>query len=107
MNNLFSFHLQVTNYSYECFHPGQEIAVRVKSGGWLHRGAIRCPPCHEVCGNEFAQRNETCKLSEEAPPSNIFHKDELFCSTANIHRITIPNQFLFTFVSIKILMKLI
>lgn len=71
---------QVTNYSYECFHPGQEIPIRIKSGGWLHRGAIVCPTCHEVCGAEFELNNQTCKLGEEAPPSNVFHKDELTCA---------------------------
>lgn len=94
-----NLHFQVTNYSYECYHPGQEIIVRVKSGGWLHRGAIRCPPCHEVCGNEFALRNETCRLSEEAPPSNVFHKDDLACGMAHHIQASISNQLLCTFLT--------
>lgn len=77
--------------------------MRVKSGGWLHRGAIRCPPCHEVCGNEFELRNETCKASEEAPPSNIFHKDDLACSPARRTQSSIPKQlFYYAFLSIVV-----
>lgn len=80
----------MTNYSYECYHPGQEIPIRIKSGGWLHRGAIVCPSCNEICGDEFLRKNETCKLSEEAPPSNQFHKDELTCSAVHQSILTIP-----------------
>lgn len=88
---------QVQNHSFECFHSGQEIPIRIKSGGWLHRGTIICPKCNEVCGDEFARQNKTCKLGEEAPPSNVFHKDELTCG-AKQWSISILIQLLCTFI---------
>lgn len=72
------------NYTYKCFHPGQEINIRINSGGWLHRGAIMCPPCKEICGNEFEQRNEECRFNDEAPPSNKYPKDELRCDSSTL-----------------------
>lgn len=70
------------NYTYECYYPGQEINIRINAGGWLHRGTIICPPCKEICGDEFEARNEECKFSDEAPPSNKYPKDELKCGAA-------------------------
>ncbi|XP_059612345.1 leishmanolysin-like peptidase isoform X1 [Phlebotomus argentipes] len=73
-------HIQVYNYSFECYHAGQEISVRIFAGGWLHRGALRCPPCRDVCSEEFASRGEHCRVGEEAPPPNFYPRDELRCS---------------------------
>jgi hypothetical protein len=41
--------LQVANYTYTCYFPGQELSVRIISNGWLHKGALVCPPCEELC----------------------------------------------------------
>lgn len=50
------------------------------AGGWLHRGAIICPSCHEVCGEYLQQRGEECRIREEAPPANKYPRDDLHCS---------------------------
>ncbi|XP_055699747.1 leishmanolysin-like peptidase isoform X1 [Phlebotomus papatasi] len=73
-------HIHVSNYSFECYHAGQEISIRVFAGGWLHRGALRCPPCRDVCAEEFASRGEHCRVGEEAPPPNWYPRDELTCA---------------------------
>jgi hypothetical protein len=41
--------LQVANYTYTCYFPGQELSIRIISNGWLHKGALVCPPCEELC----------------------------------------------------------
>lgn len=73
-------HIIVANYSFECFYPGQEIHIRIFKNGWLHRGSLVCPHCWEACAEDFKSRNETCKVPEEAPPANFYHRDELKCS---------------------------
>lgn len=75
-------HILVANYSYECFYPGQEVSIRIFAGGWLHRGALKCPPCKDICAEEFAERGEACKGSEEAPPPNMYPRDDLQCAAA-------------------------
>ena len=42
-------HIIVSNYTYTCYAPGQELAVRIISNDWLHKGALVCPPCEELC----------------------------------------------------------
>lgn len=74
--------ITVGNYSYECFYPGQELSIRINYGDWLHIGAIMCPPCREVCGEYFAKRNESCRIREEAPPGNMYPRDNLACSAS-------------------------
>lgn len=45
-----------------------------------------CPPCKELCEEEFAKRGEYCKPGEEAPPSISYPHDELKCgSVLNIY----------------------
>lgn len=83
----------VGNYSYECYYPGQEVSIKINYGEWLHIGAIMCPPCREVCGEYFAKRNETCRIREEAPPGNMYPRDNLTCSAAKnlfVHTTLIP-----------------
>ncbi|KAG5889190.1 hypothetical protein JTB14_019207 [Gonioctena quinquepunctata] len=72
-------HILVGNYSYECFHKNQEIAIRIISNGWLHKGAIICPPCKEICAKEFQSRGEHCKIGDESPPSTSYSRDDLQC----------------------------
>jgi leishmanolysin-like peptidase len=33
-------HIIVGNYSFECFHAGQELNIRIMAYGWLHKGTI-------------------------------------------------------------------
>ncbi|XP_077284590.1 leishmanolysin-like peptidase, invadolysin isoform X2 [Arctopsyche grandis] len=75
-------HIMVGNYSYECFHAGQELAVRILRLGWLHRGSLICPPCREICHAEFEKRGEQCRGGDEAPPNNFYQRDELQCGSA-------------------------
>ena len=72
----------VANYTYVCYYPGQQIYIRIMSGGWLHKGAVICPPCHELCGDYFAEQGEECRIQEEAPPSNKYPHDNLSCGGA-------------------------
>lgn len=85
---------QVANYTYECYYPGQELNIRIMSGGWLHRGTIICPPCKEICGEQFERAGLECRIREEAPPGNKYPRDELHCGAAalgspNIVRIAV------------------
>lgn len=77
---------QVANYTYECFFPGQELNIRIMAGGWLHRGTIICPPCKEICGEQFERAGLECRIREEAPPSNKYPRDELQCGGATGRR---------------------
>lgn len=72
-------HIHVSNYTYECFHAGQELNIRVLENNWLHHGAVVCPSCQELCGEQFALAGESCKKSEEAPSSYFYPKDNLKC----------------------------
>ncbi|KAL4708348.1 hypothetical protein ACJJTC_016450 [Scirpophaga incertulas] len=73
-------HIVVGNYSYTCFHAGQVLQVRIIKKGWLHKGGVVCPPCRELCAEEFASRSEYCKVGEEAMPPNLYPNDILKCS---------------------------
>lgn len=58
------------------------------AGGWLHKGAVICPSCKEMCNEEFEQRGERCKVSEDSPPLSFYPKDELKCgSNAAVHAV--------------------
>ncbi|XP_045509284.1 leishmanolysin-like peptidase [Colias croceus] len=73
-------HVVVGNYTYTCYFAGQVLQVRIIQKGWLHKGGVVCPPCRELCGNEFSARNEYCKGGEEAPPPNLYPNDMLTCN---------------------------
>ncbi|GJQ82822.1 hypothetical protein Trydic_g13524 [Trypoxylus dichotomus] len=78
-------HISVSKYVYTCFHPYQNISIRiVGKDGWLHKGAIVCPPCEEICRAEFEKRNESCDPSQPVPASLSYPRDELRCSTSNL-----------------------
>lgn len=72
-------HIHVSNYTFECFYPGQELNIRILENNWLHHGAIVCPSCRELCGEQFALMGESCKKAEEAPSSYYYPKDNLKC----------------------------
>lgn len=78
----------VANYSYECYYPGQELQIRIYKNGWLHRGSIVCPQCTEICGEEFAERNEKCRPAQEPPSGTYYHRDELKCSGSSVIKLT-------------------
>lgn len=94
-------HVMVTNYTYTCYHANQPIYIRIKSNGWLHKGAIVCPPCKEVCGKEFEEQGKRCYGGEEAPPSTSYHRDELKCDS-NFAKVSL---FLFFFLLTIIVMS--
>ncbi|XP_014238873.1 leishmanolysin-like peptidase isoform X2 [Trichogramma pretiosum] len=75
-------HIMVTNYTYTCYHAGQEIAIRIMQNEWLHKGALICPPCRDLCQEEFALRGEHCKPGDEHPPATFYHRDKLDCNNA-------------------------
>ncbi|XP_026325522.1 leishmanolysin-like peptidase [Hyposmocoma kahamanoa] len=79
-------HIVVGNYTYTCSHAGQVLQIRILKKGWLHKGGVVCPPCRELCAEEFASRNEYCKVGEESPPPNLYRHDILTCgATALFH----------------------
>ncbi|XP_050084903.1 leishmanolysin-like peptidase [Anopheles aquasalis] len=75
-------HILIANKSYECFYAGQKLNIQLMGEGWLHRGAVICPSCKELCNSEFERRGERCKVSEEAPADSYYPRDELSCSLA-------------------------
>ncbi|XP_050360062.1 leishmanolysin-like peptidase isoform X2 [Nymphalis io] len=77
-------HIIVGNYTYTCYFAGQVLQVRIIQKGWLHRGGVVCPPCRELCAEEFASRKEYCKGGEEAPPPNLYPNDVLACKAPAI-----------------------
>nr|CAD7589812.1 unnamed protein product [Timema genevievae] len=42
-------HVVVANYTYTCYYTGQVLDIRILSSGWLHKGALVCPPCEDLC----------------------------------------------------------
>ncbi|XP_021940334.1 leishmanolysin-like peptidase [Zootermopsis nevadensis] len=74
-------HIMVANYTYTCYFPGQELSILIISNGWLHRGALVCPPCEDLCQVELLQLGDRCKPASVLPPLAVYHKDELTCSS--------------------------
>ncbi|KAK0159574.1 hypothetical protein PV327_010670 [Microctonus hyperodae] len=72
-------HIIVANYTYTCYHAGQEIAIRIIQNDWLHKGALICPPCKDICQSELQSRGEWCKPGDEHPPATFYHRDNLHC----------------------------
>lgn len=77
--------IHVSNYTFECFHPGQSLDIRIYESSWLKMGVIKCPSCEEICGEEFAAIGESCKPQVPLIPSSHFYpKDKLKCN-ASLH----------------------
>ncbi|EDX13514.1 GD18672 [Drosophila simulans] len=76
-------HILVGNYSYKCSFPGQKLSIRIAANGWLHKGAIMCPPCHELCGAQFAAQGKQCRPGEEPDPLNKYPRDNLACGAGS------------------------
>ncbi|XP_059490130.1 leishmanolysin-like peptidase [Neocloeon triangulifer] len=73
----------VANYTYTCYHKGQEIPIKIMADEWLHVGALVCPSCEELCEDELQSVGASCK-----PPINSLSKyqtqqDELTCSATS------------------------
>ncbi|XP_045456221.1 leishmanolysin-like peptidase [Melitaea cinxia] len=77
-------HIVVGNYSYTCYFAGQVLQIKIIQKEWLHKGGVVCPPCKEVCAQEFSSRKEYCKGGEEAPPPNLYPNDVLACKSATV-----------------------
>lgn len=77
-------HIVVGNYTYTCYHASQVLQIRIIKKGWLHKGGVVCPPCRELCKEEFAARGEYCKGGEEPLPPNLYRNDILTCSAVNL-----------------------
>lgn len=75
-------HIVVANYSYTCYRTGQELSIRIISNGWLHKGALVCPPCEEICKDELAKLGEWCKPEIPPPRTAVYYKDELKCDSS-------------------------
>ncbi|KAK6635611.1 hypothetical protein RUM44_000865 [Polyplax serrata] len=72
-------HIVVANYSYTCYRAGQELNIRINSNGWLHKGALVCPPCDEICKEELEKIGEWCKPDSFPPRTAVYYKDDLKC----------------------------
>ncbi|XP_026464697.1 leishmanolysin-like peptidase [Ctenocephalides felis] len=77
-------HIMVSNYTYTCHYPGQKLNIKILSNGWLHRGAIICPSCHELCNEYFSKQNEKCKPDDEAPATHLYPRDWLTCGAYSL-----------------------
>ncbi|XP_075166976.1 leishmanolysin-like peptidase, invadolysin isoform X2 [Haematobia irritans] len=78
-------HIYVGNYSYTCYFPGQKLSISISANNWLHRGALICPSCEEICGEYFGAQDEECRLREEAPPLNKYPRDYLQCGASDLY----------------------
>lgn len=76
-------HIHVSNYTFECFHAGQSLDIRILESNWLKMGVIKCPSCEELCEEEFAAIGESCKPPQkELPSGHYYPKDNLKCAAA-------------------------
>ena len=48
-----------------CDKAGQNISVSLKDGDFLHLGAIICPGCREICGDENCFENTSITNREQ------------------------------------------
>ena len=72
-------HIEVMNYSFTCFYPRQQIQVSLLAHSWLHTGSLVCPPCEEVCGDEFLKKGEKCRKGVVPPKMYQYHYDSMTC----------------------------
>ncbi|XP_064083354.1 leishmanolysin-like peptidase [Macrobrachium nipponense] len=72
-------HIIVANHTYTCYHANQVINISIFQNGWLHEGAIVCPPCEEICEEEMI-----CKKGTEPPVSAEYYRDQLVCQGCNL-----------------------
>ncbi|EDW42760.1 GM23864 [Drosophila sechellia] len=61
----------------------EAMPLRIAANGWLHKGTIMCPPCHELCGAQFAVQGKQCRPGEEPDPLNKYPRDNLACGAGS------------------------
>ncbi|XP_068185627.1 leishmanolysin-like peptidase isoform X2 [Antennarius striatus] len=54
--------VMVQKRSFLCVRKGQVLSVSVRVNGWVHSGALICPPCDLFC--------DSCPLPHQRPPTN-------------------------------------
>ncbi|XP_026805367.1 leishmanolysin-like peptidase [Rhopalosiphum maidis] len=70
-------HIVVSNHTYTCYFPGQELVIRLVANGWLHKGVIVCPACEELCGG--GSDDNKCKPPQDVPLTVPYHREQLAC----------------------------
>lgn len=75
-------HIQVLNYTFTCFFPGQEIDVRLVQSSWLHSGSLVCPSCIELCQQQFLAKGESCRPGVLPPTAHFYPEHTLTCAAA-------------------------
>ena len=75
---------QVLNHTFTCFYPGQEIEVRLVESDWLHSGSLICPPCEELCAEQFALAGSQCKGGIMPPLAHYYPEHSLTCGAAGL-----------------------
>lgn len=74
----------MSNHTYTCYFPGQELVVRLVANGWLHKGVIVCPACEDLCGSaghddSFGGSGDKCKPPSDVPITVPYHREQLAC----------------------------
>lgn len=72
-------HIMVGNYSYTCYSEGQQLPIRIISNGWLHKGALVCPSCEQMCQDILAESGDRCKPNGPLPKKVAYRWDQLTC----------------------------
>ncbi|KAK4308425.1 hypothetical protein Pmani_019873 [Petrolisthes manimaculis] len=78
-------HIIVANHTYTCYRANQAINISIFHNGWLHEGAIVCPPCEEICQEE----NMVCRRDSNPPPSAEYYRDQLVCGASPASSLTL------------------
>ncbi|XP_039281797.1 leishmanolysin-like peptidase isoform X2 [Nilaparvata lugens] len=73
-------HIMVANYSYTCYYEGQQLPIRIHQNGWLHKGALVCPSCQQMCQEKFQEVNEFCEPGIALPSDVVYDMDQLNCT---------------------------
>lgn len=104
---IFSHCKQVSNHTYTCYFPGQELVVRLVANGWLHKGVIVCPACEEVCGDDdsFGGSGDKCKPPSDVPLTVPYHREQLACGGTTT--VTVTDATTVTTVTVAALLLLI
>jgi len=84
-------HIIVSNHTYTCYFPGQELVIRLAANGWLHKGVIVCPACVEVCGDDdsFGGTGDKCKPPSDVPLTVPYHREQLACGGTAVRAATV------------------
>lgn len=73
--------INVMGRNFTCFYPQQEIPISLLSNDWLHKGAVVCPDCAEVCAEEYRLNGGgKCAGGVLPPKGYVYPMDDLTCS---------------------------